>query len=120
MLLVPLLSPQGWDYVLLLATPAVVCLMDRWPRCHDGWRVVTGAALALMSLTIFDLMGRDALRAVHGTVDRERRGAGGGRGARALAMARTGVRGLASGSRNSRTVEPAKPAEPSGAVLRPP
>jgi hypothetical protein len=30
MLLIPLLSPQGWDYVLLLATPAVVCLVDRW------------------------------------------------------------------------------------------
>ncbi len=59
MIAVPLLSPQGWDYVLLLATPAVVCLMDRWPEVSSGWRVYTGAALALMGLTIFDLMGRD-------------------------------------------------------------
>ncbi len=59
MIAVPLLSPQGWDYVLLLATPAVVCLMDRWPEVTSGWRVFTGAALGLMGLTIFDLMGRD-------------------------------------------------------------
>jgi Glycosyltransferase family 87 len=59
MLAIPLLSPQGWDYVLLLATPAVVCLMDRWPEVTSGWRLFTGAALALMGLTIFDLMGRE-------------------------------------------------------------
>ena len=28
--LVPLLSPQGWDYVLLIALPAYMCLVDRW------------------------------------------------------------------------------------------
>jgi hypothetical protein len=59
MLLVPLLSPQGWDYVLLLATPAVICLVDRWSELGVGWRVSVGTALALMCLTIFDLMGRD-------------------------------------------------------------
>jgi hypothetical protein len=58
MLFVPLLSPQGWDYVLLLATPAVVVLMDRWPELDAGWKLYTGAALALMGLTIFDVMGR--------------------------------------------------------------
>jgi hypothetical protein len=59
MVAVPLLSPQGWDYVLLLATPAVVCLVDRWDEVTSGWRIFTGAALALMCFTIFDLMGRD-------------------------------------------------------------
>jgi hypothetical protein len=59
MLLIPLLSPQGWDYVLLLGTPAVVCLVDRWHLAAREWRVFTGASLALMGLTIFDLMGRD-------------------------------------------------------------
>ena len=58
MLIVPLLSPQGWDYVLLLGSPAVVCLMDRWPEMTRAWRVATLAALALMGLTIFDLLGR--------------------------------------------------------------
>jgi hypothetical protein len=58
MMLIPLLSPQGWDYVLLLATPAVVCLMDRWPETGIGWRAACGLALVLMSFTLFDLMGR--------------------------------------------------------------
>jgi len=58
MLLIPLLSPQGWDYVLLLSTPAVILLLDRWPRMRRGWRIFSGVSLALMCFTIFDLMGR--------------------------------------------------------------
>jgi hypothetical protein len=58
MLLVPLLSPQGWDYVLLLGTPAVVCLLDRWSELSQRWRTVTAVSLGLMGLTIFDVMGR--------------------------------------------------------------
>ena len=58
MLLIPLLSPQGWDYVLLLATPAVVCLVDRWREFTRLWQWGLGVALALMSLSMFDIMGR--------------------------------------------------------------
>ena len=58
MLLIPLISPQGWDYVLLLATPAVVCLVDRWRELTRSWQCVLGVALALMGLTMFDVMGR--------------------------------------------------------------
>lgn len=58
MLLIPLLSPQGWDYVLLLATPAVVCLVDRWREFAEPWRWTLAVALALMCLTMFDIMGR--------------------------------------------------------------
>jgi len=58
MLLIPLVSPQGWDYLLLLATPAVVCLMDRWREFPRLWQWGLGIALALMGLSSFDLMGR--------------------------------------------------------------
>ena len=58
MLLIPLISPQGWDYVLLLATPAVVCLVDRWRELTTPWQSGLGVALALMGLTMFDVMGR--------------------------------------------------------------
>jgi hypothetical protein len=58
MLLIPLISPQGWDYVLLLATPGVVCLVDRWRELTRSWQCVLGVALALMGLTMFDVMGR--------------------------------------------------------------
>jgi len=59
LLLIPLFSPQGWDYVLLLGTPAVVCLLDRWQTMSRAWKTTTGIALAVMGLTTFDLMGRD-------------------------------------------------------------
>jgi hypothetical protein len=58
MLVIPLLSPQGWDYVLLLGTPAVVYLLDRWSEVSRPWQAVTALSLSLMGLTLFDLMGR--------------------------------------------------------------
>ena len=58
LLLIPLLSPQGWDYVLLLGTPAVICLLDRWSEVSREWKIATAISLVLMGLTIFDVMGR--------------------------------------------------------------
>jgi hypothetical protein len=58
MLLVPLLSPQGWDYVLLLATPAILVIVDRWRDASIPWRAFTALALFVFSFTIFDLFGR--------------------------------------------------------------
>lgn len=60
LLLIPLISPQGWDYVLLLGTPAVMLIIDRWRELAAGWRWISAAALALMGLSLFDLMGREA------------------------------------------------------------
>ena len=57
-LLIPLLSPQGWDYVLLLALPAYMCLVDRWADMPPGWRAAAAAGFALTSFTIFDLWRR--------------------------------------------------------------
>lgn len=58
MLLIPLVSPQGWDYVLLIATPAVMLLVDRWRDMTIPWRVVTALALVGNAFTITDLLGR--------------------------------------------------------------
>ena len=58
MVLVPLISPQGWDYVLLLATPATIVIVDRWYELTPAWRYTAIAAQILMGLTIFDVMGR--------------------------------------------------------------
>lgn len=60
MLIIPLVSPQGWDYVLLLGTPAVVCIADRWRELRTPWRFASGVALALMGFSMFDLLGRAA------------------------------------------------------------
>jgi Glycosyltransferase family 87 len=60
MLLVPMLSPQGWDYVLLIAAPAFFLLFDRWPSVGVAWRAATVIAVFLVSFTIFDVVGRTA------------------------------------------------------------
>jgi len=57
-LLVPLVSPQGWDYVLVVALPAYVCLADRWRELSPGWRAVALTGFFLTSFTIFDLLRR--------------------------------------------------------------
>jgi hypothetical protein len=57
-LLVPLVSPQGWDYVLLIALPAYVCLVDRWRELSPNWRAVALTGFFLTSFTVFDLLGR--------------------------------------------------------------
>jgi hypothetical protein len=58
MLLIPLLSPQGWDYVLLLATPAMLILVDRWRELSWRWRAFSAVTIVFFSFTIFDVFGR--------------------------------------------------------------
>jgi hypothetical protein len=56
---VPLLSPQGWDYVLLIATPAVMLFANDDDRLPPVLRWATWAAIAVTGLSLFDLMGRE-------------------------------------------------------------
>jgi hypothetical protein len=56
--LIPLLSPQGWDYVLLLGLPGYMCLVDRFRDLSMPWRAINLAAFFLTSFMIFDLLGR--------------------------------------------------------------
>ena len=60
LMLIPLLSPQGWDYVFLIATPAVMLLIDQLPALPRGLRYAAIASIAAVALSIFDLMGREA------------------------------------------------------------
>jgi Glycosyltransferase family 87 len=56
--LIPLLSPQGWDYVFLLATPAVLILTNYSEEFRPSARAVLVAALLTIGLSLFDVMGR--------------------------------------------------------------
>ena len=58
--LMPLLSPQGWDYVLLLGTPAIVFLANYGDRLPTGLKVLTAIAVATAAFSLFDVMGRRA------------------------------------------------------------
>jgi uncharacterized membrane protein len=57
-LLIPLLSPQGWDYVLVVAVPAYVCLVDRLYDLTVPWRIVAAVGIFFTSFTIWDLLRR--------------------------------------------------------------
>ena len=67
LMLVPLLSPQGWDYVLLLAAPAVVLLVNYEDRLPTALRAATIVAALTTGLTLFDVMGRQFYTAFMGT-----------------------------------------------------
>ena len=60
LMLIPLLSPQGWDYVFLIGTPAVMLLVNHLPSLPRGLRVTTMIAIAVVAFSIYDLMGRQA------------------------------------------------------------
>jgi hypothetical protein len=57
--LIPLLSPQGWDYVLVVATPAVIFLANYSHDLPRALRTATVMAALTIGLTFFDLLGRD-------------------------------------------------------------
>jgi Glycosyltransferase family 87 len=63
LMLIPLLSPQGWDYVFLISTPAVMLLINELPSLPRNLRIATIAAIAVVALSIYDLMGREAYAA---------------------------------------------------------
>jgi hypothetical protein len=52
LLAIPLCSPQGWDYVLLLGTPAVILAIDRWRNLSTPWRGLVGAALLVCAFPL--------------------------------------------------------------------
>ena len=66
LLLIPLLSPQGWDYVLLIATPAVIYLANYLQTMPRPMRGLTVVAALTIGLSLYDLMGRAAYSAFMG------------------------------------------------------
>jgi len=58
--LMPLLSPQGWDYVFLIATPAIIYLANYEDLLPQPLRLLTIVAVATIGLALFDVMGRTA------------------------------------------------------------
>ena len=58
LLLVPLISPQGWDYVLVLGIPAVMLLVDRFPSQPPLWNAVFVLAIAMTNFMLYDVYRR--------------------------------------------------------------
>jgi hypothetical protein len=57
--LLPLLSPQGWDYVFLVSTPAVILIANEHDRLPGWLRIASAVALATIGLSLFDVLGRE-------------------------------------------------------------
>jgi hypothetical protein len=64
MFAIPLLSPQGWDYVLLVSTPAIMLLLDRLDLLDRAIQWMLVGCMALIGLTFWDVLGREAFRAL--------------------------------------------------------
>lgn len=58
--MIPIISPQGWDYVFLLSTMATMLLVNYRAQLPDVIRFVVTAALIVIAFTIFDVVGRTA------------------------------------------------------------
>ena len=58
--LIPLLSPQGWDYVFLIATPAIVYLIDYDRALPPVMRALSWLALLVVGFSLYDILGRAA------------------------------------------------------------
>ena len=58
--MLPFISPQGWDYVFLVATPAVMYLVNYQERLPPAVRRLVVAALLIVAFSIYDLIGHRA------------------------------------------------------------
>ena len=56
--LIPLLSPQGWDYVFVVATPAVLFLVNYAGEFRRPARALLGLTLVTIGLSLYDVLGR--------------------------------------------------------------
>jgi alpha-1,2-mannosyltransferase len=56
----PIISPQGWDYVFLVATPAVMYLVNYREKLPPAVRRLVVAALLVVAFSIYDLIGHRA------------------------------------------------------------
>ena len=60
----PLISPQGWDYVLVLGTMTMVYVVNDFDRLPRAIQVLSAGAIAAVGLTLFDLLGRRLIYAL--------------------------------------------------------
>jgi hypothetical protein len=56
--LIPLISPQGWDYVFLVSTPGIMYVLNYERRLPQGIRIASVVALATIAFSLYDVMGR--------------------------------------------------------------
>ncbi len=58
LLLIPLISPLGWDYTFLSSLPAVALIIAHWRIFPRAAHIVLAADFIVISLSLYDVLGR--------------------------------------------------------------
>jgi alpha-1,2-mannosyltransferase len=58
LLLIPLVSPLGWDYTFLASLPAVAFIVAHWRNFPRAGRILLCADFAVIALSLYDVLGR--------------------------------------------------------------
>jgi hypothetical protein len=58
LVLIPLISPLGWDYTLLISSLGVMLAIQNFFRYSKFWRIFLAFNLSVIGFSLYDLMGR--------------------------------------------------------------
>jgi len=59
LVLIPLVSPLGWDYTLLVSVLGVMLILQNFSHYSKLWRGVLVVNFLIITLSLFDIMGRE-------------------------------------------------------------
>ncbi|TEU03856.1 MAG: DUF2029 domain-containing protein, partial [Candidatus Aminicenantes bacterium] len=59
LILIPLISPLGWDYTLLVSALGVMILIQSFFEHSKAWRVVLIMNFFVIAFSLFDILGRE-------------------------------------------------------------
>ena len=59
LILIPLVSPLGWDYTLLISVLGIMIIINNFFRYTKLWRGVLVVNFCIVSLSMYDIMGRE-------------------------------------------------------------
>lgn len=59
LILIPLVSPLGWDYTLLISVLGIMIIINNFFRYTKLWRGVLVVNFCIVSLAMYDIMGRE-------------------------------------------------------------
>jgi len=63
LMLIPLVSPLGWDYTFLAAFPAAALVVAHFRAFPPAFRILLAANFAVIGLSLYDLLGLEAYAA---------------------------------------------------------
>ncbi len=59
LVLIPLISPLGWDYTLLMSVLGVTIIIHNFSRYSNFWRGILVFNFFIITFSLYDIMGRD-------------------------------------------------------------